>query len=207
VEGQGIGDLLGPEGAGVFLFVEQSDPPHPKAVVVKKELLGVIDGVSDLDPLADIGGGDLVERPPEADRGIMIDHPFVADKEDLIKLGSRESPDQYPAQRGIVAVDGSLRDPGVEFMVVVVCEPKREGLVELLEGDLALHTRDEPFADGPKQTFDLSAGGAVVGFGVDEGDPGPGTASGQKIGGETGTVIDIEAFGDAVGEKGLLEDS
>ena len=57
MKGQMGRDLLGPEGAGIFLFVEELDPAHPNTVVIEVELLGVIDGVADLDPLADIGGG------------------------------------------------------------------------------------------------------------------------------------------------------
>jgi hypothetical protein len=89
VKGQMGRDLLGPKGAGILLFVKQSDLPYSNTVVIKVELLGVIDGVADLDALTDIGTGDLVERPFEADGGVVIDHPFVANEEDLIQLLSR----------------------------------------------------------------------------------------------------------------------
>ncbi len=77
-------DLLGSKGAGILLFIEQLDPAHPKAVVIEVEILGGIDGVADFDPLTDIGGGDLVERTFEADGGIVINDPFVADEKDFI---------------------------------------------------------------------------------------------------------------------------
>jgi hypothetical protein len=76
--------LLGPKGASILLFIEPLDSAHPKAVVIEIKLLGVIDGVADLDPLADIGGGDLVEGTFEADGGIVIDDPFMTDKKDLV---------------------------------------------------------------------------------------------------------------------------
>jgi hypothetical protein len=84
VKGQVSGDLLGPEGAGIFLFVQQLDSAYANAIIVEVELFGDIDGVTDLDPLTDIGGGDLVERTFEADGGVVIDDPFVADEKDFI---------------------------------------------------------------------------------------------------------------------------
>lgn len=60
------------------------------------------------------------------------------------------------------------------------------------------HTAEEP--------FHLSAGGGVIGFGVDTTDPGEGTASGQKITGEARAVIDIKSLGDPIGREGFLED-
>jgi hypothetical protein len=77
-------DLLRPEGAGILLFIEQPDLAYPKTVVIEVDLLGGIDRVTDLDTLTDIGGGDFVERTFEADGGIMIDDPFVADEKDFI---------------------------------------------------------------------------------------------------------------------------
>jgi len=84
VEGQMSGDRLRLEGAGIFLFVEQLDSADPKAIVIEVEFLGLIDGMADLDPLADVGGGNFIERTLEANGGIVIDHPFVAEEEDLI---------------------------------------------------------------------------------------------------------------------------
>jgi hypothetical protein len=83
--------------------------------------------VAELDALADIGGGDLIESALEADGGIVIDYPFVADEEDLIKLGPGQPSDQHPAHGAVIAVDGSVLDAAVEFMVVVLLEPEREG--------------------------------------------------------------------------------
>lgn len=84
MKGQMSRDLLGSEGAGIFLFIEQLDFAYPNAVVIQVELFGDIDGVTDLDALTDIGGGDLVERTFETDGGIVIDDPFVADEKDFI---------------------------------------------------------------------------------------------------------------------------
>ena len=133
MEGEIGGDFLGPEGAGVFLFVQELDPAHPDAIVVEVEFLGVIDGVTELDLLADIGRGDFIERAFEADGGIVIDDAFVTDEEDLIEFGFGESSDIDPGEGGIVAVDGSLPDAAVELVVVIVLEPEPEGLIELLE--------------------------------------------------------------------------
>jgi len=99
VKGQMGQDLLGTEGTGIFLFVKQSDLPYSNTVVIEVEFFGVIDRVADLDPLTDIGAGDLIEGAfsarggsdlvGETDGGIVIDHPFVANEEDLIQLLSR----------------------------------------------------------------------------------------------------------------------
>jgi hypothetical protein len=77
-------DLLRPEGAGILLFIEQPDLAHPNTVVIEIEFLRVIDRVADLDTLTDIGSGDLVERTFEADGGIVIDDPFMADEKDFV---------------------------------------------------------------------------------------------------------------------------
>ena len=77
-------DLLRPEGAGIFLFIEPPDLTHPNTVVIEIELLRVIDRVADLDSLTDIGGGDFVERTFEADGGVVINDPFMADEKDFI---------------------------------------------------------------------------------------------------------------------------
>jgi uncharacterized protein YkuJ len=124
VEGQKSGCLLGPEGAGIFLFVEQLDPAHANAVVIEVDLFGVIDRVSDLDALADIGGGDFVERTFEAEGGIVIDDPFVAEEEDFIELGPGEPADEDPTHGGIVTVDGPLVDTAMDFVVVILPEPQ-----------------------------------------------------------------------------------
>ena len=83
MKGQMGRDLLGPEGAGIFLFVEKLDPADPNAIIIEVELFGLIDRMADFDPLADIGGGDFVERTFEADGGIVIDDPFMADEKDF----------------------------------------------------------------------------------------------------------------------------
>ena len=179
MKGQMGGNLLGSKGAGILLFIEQLDPTHPNAVIIEVELFGDIDGVADLDTLTDVGGGDLVERPFKADGGVVIDHPFVADEEDLIELSPGEPADQHPAYGSVITVDGSFLDAGVEFMVIVVLEPQSEGFVEFLQGETLLESREESFADCSEEPFHLPAGRAIIGFGVDEGDPGLGTASSQ----------------------------
>lgn len=206
MKGQMGWDLLGSKGAGIFLFIEKLDSTHPKAVVIEVELLGIIDGVTDFDPLTDIGGGDLVERTFEADGGIVIDDPFVPDEKDLIQLLSGEPSDQAPAYGGVISVDGSLFDPGVKFMVIIVLKPQSEGIVELLQSHPFLENGEEPFSDCSKQTFYLSTGGAVIGFGMDERDAGLGAASSQQIRGERRRVIAVKPFRDSVGQEGLLED-
>ena len=93
MKGQMGGDLLGSEGAGIFLFIEQLDSAHPKAIVIEVEFFGGIDRVADLDTLTDIGSGDLVQRTFKANGSIMIDDPFVTDEKDFIQLLSGESAD------------------------------------------------------------------------------------------------------------------
>ena len=80
------GDGLGPEGAGIFLFIDQLDSAHPDAVVIEEEILGAVHGMSDLDFVSYVGRGDLVECPFEADGGIVIDQTFMSEEEDLIEF-------------------------------------------------------------------------------------------------------------------------
>jgi hypothetical protein len=96
VERQIGGDGLGPKGAGIFFFIDQFDSAHPDAVVIEVELLGVVHGMADLDFVADIGRGDLVDSPFEADSGIVIDQSFVSNEEDLIEFGPGKSADGDP---------------------------------------------------------------------------------------------------------------
>jgi hypothetical protein len=206
VEGEVCGDGFWPEGTCVFLFVHELDSSYSEAVIVEEKRIWVIDGVTDLDALTDIGGGDLVDGALEADGGIVIDDAFVADKEDLVELCLGKSPDGDSGDGCIVAVNGPLTDAGVDLVMVVVPEPEPEGLIELMDGDPVLYPREEAFPDGPKIAFHLAAGGAVIGFGVDKGDATHGAASGKQVGGETWAIVHIEALGDAVGEEGLLED-
>jgi len=56
------------------------------------------------------------------------------------------------------------------------------------------------------KSLDLAPGGTVVGFGVDKGDAGQGGAFGEQVRGEAGAVVHVESPGDAVSEKGFLQD-
>ena len=90
--------------------------------------------------------------------------------------------------------------------MVFVLEPQPEGFIEFSKCDAFLHPGQKTLPDGPEEALDFPARGTVIGFGMDEGDAGHSAASGQKLGGETGPVIDIEPFGYSVGEECLLED-
>ncbi len=61
--------------------------------------MGVVDWVSDLDSVSDIGRGYLIKATFEADGGIVIDYSFMADEEDLIQFvpGDRV-PSRLPKQ-------------------------------------------------------------------------------------------------------------
>ena len=87
MEGEIGWDLLRSEGAGVFLFVQELDPAYSDFIVVEVEFLGVIDGVAEFDPLADIGRWDLIEGALEADGCVVVDYPLVTDEENLIEFG------------------------------------------------------------------------------------------------------------------------
>ncbi len=63
-----------------------------------------------------------------------------------------------------------------------------EGLIEFIEGETVLDPYDKAIPDGPEKAFHFSAGRAVIGFGVDQGDPGQGTAFSQQIGGKAGPI-------------------
>ena len=78
---------LGPEGTGIFLFVQEFDFAHPHAIVVEEELLGIIDGMTEFYFLADVGCRNLIDGALEADGGVVIDHPFMTDEEDLVQFG------------------------------------------------------------------------------------------------------------------------
>ena len=90
------GDGLGTEGASVFFFIEQFDSAHPDAVIIEIEILGVVYRMADLDFVADICRGYLVDCPFEADGGIVIDQSFMSDEEDLIEFGPGKSADEDP---------------------------------------------------------------------------------------------------------------
>jgi hypothetical protein len=79
-------DRVGSKGTCVFLFIHQINSSYPHTVVIEIELVGIIDGVSNLDTLSNIGKGHLIDRAFEADGGIVIDYAFMADEEDLIQF-------------------------------------------------------------------------------------------------------------------------
>jgi hypothetical protein len=139
VKGEVSGDLLRPKGTGIFPFVHQLDSSHSHVVVIEVELLGIVDRVSDLDTVSDIGRRDLVDGTFKADGGIVIDDPFMAYEEDLIQLSPGQSSDRDAIDGGIVSVDGSFSDACMEFMVVVVLEPQPEGFIELIQCDVVLY--------------------------------------------------------------------
>ena len=90
------GDGVGTEGAGIFFFIEQFDSAHPDAVVIEVEILGVVNGMADLDFVSYIGRWYLVKSAFETDSGIVIDQSFVSDEEDLIEFGPGKSADVDP---------------------------------------------------------------------------------------------------------------
>ena len=182
-------DLLGPEGAGIFFFIEELDPADTDPVIVEVELLGIIHRMTELDFLADIGGRHFIESALEADSGVIIDHPLVTDEEDLIQFGLGEPADLYPRDRGLVAVHRAFSDAAMKFVVVILLEPEPEGLVEFGQADAFLDTGQEAVPHGSKKSFYFSTGGTVVGFGVDQGDAGQGAAFGQQVRGKGGAVI------------------
>ncbi len=153
---QGGGDLFGSEGAGVFLFVDKLDLSDPHIVVVEIECLGVIDRMTDFDFVPDIGWRHLIEAAFKADGGIVIDHAFMPDEKDFIQFGCCQSSDGHPVHRRIVAVNGSLADSGMQFVVVVLLKPQPEGLVDVLKADCLMHAAKKTFPDGSKQPFYLS---------------------------------------------------
>jgi hypothetical protein len=128
--------------------------------------------------LADIGRRDFIKSTLEADGGIIIGDALVTDEEDLIEFGFGEPADFDSGNGGIIAIDGSIVDAGMVFMVVVILEPDPKGLIEVIEGDTVLDPGEEAIPDGPEKAFHFSAGRAVIGFGVDEGDTGQGAAFG-----------------------------
>lgn len=179
MEGEGVGKPLGLEASGILPFVESFDSSDSDSIVIEVEFFGLIDGVADFDSLTDVGGWDFIEGAFEADGGIVIDDPFVSDEEDLIEFLSGESSDEDSGEGGMVAVDGPLINPAMELLVIIFPEPEREGFIEFLETELLGKSREEAFADGPKEAFNLPTRGTVVRFGVDEGDACLSTASHQ----------------------------
>jgi hypothetical protein len=79
----------------------------------------------------------------------------------------------------------------VKFIVIIVLEPERKGFVQFLQGETLLEAREEPFTDSAEESLDFSTRGTVIGFGMDQGDPGLGTASSQQIRGETRTIVNV----------------
>jgi len=122
--------------------------------------------VADLDSLTDVGGWDFIEGAfsarggsdlvGEADGGIIIDHPFMSDEEDLIEFFSGESSDRHPAHGSLIAVDGPFLDAGVKFMVIVLLEPEREGLVEFFQGQTFPNRGEETFSYRAEESLMVS---------------------------------------------------
>jgi hypothetical protein len=87
VKGEVGGDAVGAEGMGVFFFIQLLDSAHTDGVVIEVEFPGLIDGMADLDFLSYIGGGYFIEGAFKADGGIIVNHAFMADEEDLVQFG------------------------------------------------------------------------------------------------------------------------
>jgi hypothetical protein len=130
------GDGFGFEGAGVFPFIHEIDPSHPQAIVIEKEFLRVVDGVSDLDSLSDISRGDFINAPFKTDSGVVIDHAFMADEKDLVQFGLGKSPNGYSFNRDVIPIDGPFSDTGVQLVMILIIEPKPEGLIEFVQADV-----------------------------------------------------------------------
>ena len=81
------GDGLGPEGAGIFLFIDQLDSAHPDAVVIEEEILGARprDVGSRFSVVCRQGGPRRV-RPLKLMVASLLTTTFMADEEDLIEF-------------------------------------------------------------------------------------------------------------------------
>jgi hypothetical protein len=60
----------------------------------------------------------------------------------------------------------------MKFMVVVVLKPMPKGLIEIIKRETLLDAGQEAFPNGSEEPFYLPPGRAVIGFGVNQGDPG-----------------------------------
>jgi len=89
-------------------------------------------------------------------------------------------------------------------LVINVVQPQIQSLIEIGKG-FSLESSEKLRSDGAEESLDFSPRRTVIGFGVDERDPGLGAASRQQIRGETRTVIAIKTLTKAVGQEGLLE--
>jgi len=84
------GNRPGTECSGVFLFIKEFDLAHPDIVIVEEEFLRFIDRMAKFDFPTNVRCGNFIDGALETDRGIVINHPLVTDKEDFIQLGFRE---------------------------------------------------------------------------------------------------------------------
>jgi len=150
------GDVLRPEGPCILFFVHQLDAADPDIVVIEIKVFRVIDRVSYLDSLADIGDWDLIDGALEADGGIVIDDPFVTDEKDLVQFCFGESSNGRFFQGDMVSIDGFFVDAGMELMVVIVLEPQIEGLIDLIERDAVLYPGEKPIPGRSEKSFDFS---------------------------------------------------
>lgn len=166
--------------------------------------MGIINRVADFDSLADIGRRDFIEQALEAYGGIIIDDALMPYQKDFIEFGFREPSDLHGGHRGLIAVDGTLTYACVYLVMVLIIKPEPEGVIEFLQGKQSLESREEPFPDGSKESLHLATGRAVIGFGVDKGDPCHGTTSGQKIRTEAGSVVYVEPLRQPIGQEGFL---
>ena len=86
MEGDGISDGLRPEDSCIFLFIDKPDSSHPDVVIVEIEFLGIVNRMTDLDAVPDVGGRHLIDAAFEAYRSVVIYYTLAAYQEDLIKL-------------------------------------------------------------------------------------------------------------------------
>jgi hypothetical protein len=91
--------------------------------------------------------------------------------------------------------------------VVVVAEPVFELLLQDVERAevLVLEAREETKADGAEEPLDLTAGGGIEGFAVEQCAADASAGFGGEPGGEGGPVIAVETFGDSIGGDGVAE--
>ena len=171
----------GPEGAGIFSFIQELDFAYTYAVIIKKKFPVVVHRVPQFNLLPDIGGRNFIEITLETDRGIVIDHSFMADEEYLVQFGFGEPADIYVGQGGIVPLHGSLPDAGMELVVIIFIDPEMESLIELRDACDVPDRGKETLPDGSKKPFHLSTRWAIKGLRMDQGDAGQGSAFGQQI--------------------------
>lgn len=155
------------------MFVKPVKDLDEFVVIIKQEPVGIRDGETDLDSLADILRWNLEKDVVDADCGIVVDSAVDDMKEGLGELLFRDFPLFDVDKSCHIAVIGSLSGDGMDLVVVVIMKPGGEFGVEFIESEGAVFcfevkVGDETVSNRAEVSLNFSTAWSVVWLGMDE---------------------------------------